>query len=155
MEVARVRKKDFKITLDLIPSDAMLAQQLAEAIHLIVPSFLSSRIKLEVYQPIFGNIHQTIMEICQRGLRSLVLETLMPELPEFDNTKNCGHLAYFYETGRVTEQETQMCKDGYFGDQFLVHFLLIEFEKAHIKINQYDQHPSLSLVAGCGSQVQC
>jgi hypothetical protein len=139
---ALVRKKDFRITIDLNPGDLTLANEFVEAVHLIVPSFLSRLVKFEIYQPVVGNVHLTVMKICQNGLASLKLETLVPDLPEFsDLGGDYGNIIYEYRIGRVIEQETHMCKDKYIGDQFMVHFLIIEFENARVVFNEFCRNP--------------
>lgn len=151
-----VRKKDFKLRVGLHPENAELAEEFADAVHTLKPTFLGPKLIIEVYQPIVGGVHHTIMEICQNGLPFCEVYTLIPNRPDLVLREDCGHLAYLYERGRVIDQQTILSKDAIDGENFMVHILYLEFEDCKIQTNELrplheSTRPALSLVRDCGS----
>ena len=150
MESQRIRKWDFRIEMDFDPESddhAERVRELIAAIRLVTPSMLSHRVVMEIYQPVLGLVHSTVMQICQSGLKFLTLKTLIPGQHHLSNDEDCGHLVYLYKRGTVIDQQTPMANDELVGDQFMVHILCIEFKDADIRFNEFNTvKPTLSLV---------
>src|SRR4051812_30298462 len=91
-----VRRQDFRLKVGLEPDDPGHAKEFADAIFRVKPNFLGPRLVLEVYQPITGSVHSTLVGICKRGMKSLSVYTLIPNRPEMDILEECGHLSYHY-----------------------------------------------------------
>jgi hypothetical protein len=144
-----VRRKDFRLSLALFPlvaavltdnnaqSDEFLQQEFAEAIYRVRPTFLGPRLTIDVYQPVLGNVHTTVMRICKYGIATCSVDTLLPDRSDLVNSGDRGQLSYSYENGKVIEQHTLMSRDVIDGDDFLTHVLLIEFESGNISANEW------------------
>lgn len=150
-----VHKRDFRLRVGLNPDDPAVAAEFAEAVYVVKPSFLAPRLLIEVYQPVVGNVHNTIIGICRNGLRSCAINTLLPNRPDLAMMDDCGHLVYSYVNGNVIEQQTIMTKDAVAGDDFMVHMLLLEFEQAEFVSNEWQKPEQarkspFQLVENCG-----
>src|SRR6185295_2033868 len=88
------RKRDFQLRVELNPDNSVKAAELVEAIHVVKPSFMSARLILQVYQPLVGSVHETISDMCEKGVREIRINTLIPGRPDIAVEDDSGHLVY-------------------------------------------------------------
>lgn len=132
-----VRKRDWRLRVKLKPDNPVKAAELIEAIHVVKPSFLTPRLIIEVYQPLVGSVHETVSKMCADGVDEIRINTQIPGRPDLATDDDGGHLVYRYEDGKVIDQQTTMSKDAMDGDDFMVHWLSLEFLRGAILTNEW------------------
>lgn len=161
METSALRftcKKDFKIKIGLNPGDPVAESEFMDAIYRVVPSMKHPQLLLEVYQPLVGCVHDTVLQICNHGLRYCGVYTLVAGRPDLNDQEDCGHLKWLYEDGEVIEHHMPLSRDIVDGDDFLVHMLCIDFARCDIGSKEFTgpqqrERPSFQIVRDCGSSI--
>lgn len=132
-----IQKRDFSIRVTLDPDNPQEAAAFADAVAVAKPSFLVRKLILEVYQPLVGNVHETVRRICHTGIKEISLRTLVPGHPDLVEQDDYGQIIFRYEGGRVVDQYTTMSRDIIDAEDFMVHYISLEFQHGSIVTNEW------------------
>lgn len=129
-----VRNQDFQVTAVLNPDDPDRADEFVNAIAKAKPGFMGKPVLLlEIYQPLVGVVHETILHMCRYGIKQIKISTLIAHRPEIEQ----GHVNFTYDDGKVIEHYMVMSKDVMDGEDFMVHYMTIAFHDGSVLNNEY------------------
>lgn len=124
--LALVRRKDFRIVMDLGLNDTSITDEFSNAVMEIKTSHLNNIVMLQVSHPVDGLVHQTIEYMCVRGVVRMEYHLLHPTRDDL-NPRAAGPVSREYMAGTVIEQwsDNSNYEDG---EEPMLDLLRIEFD---------------------------